>query len=216
MTGADLVALARTRVGQKYVLGAKVDYTDPNWSGPWDCAELPTWAAYQATGKLHGVTGGNAFSGAWAAIKEGVISVEAGIRIPGAILVRAPSEDIGGHVAISAGGGRTVEAYSTARGVIDGTATGRRWTSAVLVPGVDYRPGDDSPPPRTPPLLRLTSPRMTHRGVSIVQRIVGVTADGVYGPETARAVAAWQAEHGLVADGEVGPLTWAALLSRTS
>jgi peptidoglycan hydrolase-like protein with peptidoglycan-binding domain len=42
------------------------------------------------------------------------------------------------------------------------------------------------------------------------QKIIGVTADGQFGPQTAAATKTWQAAHGLVADGVVGPRTWAA------
>jgi Putative peptidoglycan binding domain len=44
-----------------------------------------------------------------------------------------------------------------------------------------------------------------------VQRKVGVTADGVFGPATERAVKRWQRRHGLTADGIVGPQTRAAM-----
>ena len=37
--------------------------------------------------------------------------------------------------------------------------------------------------------------------------------DGVYGPQTARAVRGFQGESGLTADGIVGPATWAALVA---
>ena len=47
--------------------------------------------------------------------------------------------------------------------------------------------------------------------VEAVQRIVGVTPDGVFGPVTERAVRVWQHGHRLVADGVVGPLTRAAM-----
>jgi hypothetical protein len=47
--------------------------------------------------------------------------------------------------------------------------------------------------------------------VRIVQRRVGVAADGAFGPATAGAVRAFQRAHGLTADGVVGPATWAAL-----
>lgn len=40
-----------------------------------------------------------------------------------------------------------------------------------------------------------------------IQRTVGSTADGVFGPATVNAVATWQIEHGLREDGKVGPLT---------
>ena len=48
-------------------------------------------------------------------------------------------------------------------------------------------------------------------GVRALQRVVGVPADGVFGPATEAAVKRWQARHGLVADGIVGPQTRAAM-----
>jgi peptidoglycan hydrolase-like protein with peptidoglycan-binding domain len=47
--------------------------------------------------------------------------------------------------------------------------------------------------------------------VSDLQRLLGLSADGVFGRQTARAVRDFQRHHGLTADGVVGPATWAAL-----
>ena len=47
--------------------------------------------------------------------------------------------------------------------------------------------------------------------VAEVQRKLGVAADGIFGPQTERAVRAFQARAGLASDGIVGPLTWSAL-----
>jgi peptidoglycan hydrolase-like protein with peptidoglycan-binding domain len=60
--------------------------------------------------------------------------------------------------------------------------------------------------------------RTSSRGgaVRLLQRRLGIAADGVFGPGTARAVRAFQKAHGLAADGVVGPGTWAALGVRGS
>jgi hypothetical protein len=51
----------------------------------------------------------------------------------------------------------------------------------------------------------------TRGDIRAVQRRVGVSADGIFGPATERAVKRWQRRHGLVADGIVGPQTRAAM-----
>lgn len=55
--------------------------------------------------------------------------------------------------------------------------------------------------------------RIHDRGsdVAEVQTILGIDADGRFGPKTLLAVEAFQSAHGLTADGIVGPKTWAAL-----
>ena len=47
--------------------------------------------------------------------------------------------------------------------------------------------------------------------VKRMQAVLGISADGDFGPGTERAVKAWQAKNGLTADGIVGPKTLAAL-----
>jgi Transglycosylase-like domain/Putative peptidoglycan binding domain len=51
------------------------------------------------------------------------------------------------------------------------------------------------------------------RGMAVraIQRRLGITADGVFGPMTEGAVKRFQSRHNLVPDGIVGPLTRAAL-----
>ena len=51
-TGSDLVRTASTRVGDTYHLGANVPKDNPDWKGPWDCAELVSWAVFQSAGIL--------------------------------------------------------------------------------------------------------------------------------------------------------------------
>jgi peptidoglycan hydrolase-like protein with peptidoglycan-binding domain len=49
------------------------------------------------------------------------------------------------------------------------------------------------------------------RQVQLLQRALGINADGVFGPETEEAVKSFQARNGLTVDGIVGPQTSAAL-----
>jgi Transglycosylase-like domain/Putative peptidoglycan binding domain len=49
------------------------------------------------------------------------------------------------------------------------------------------------------------------KAVELVQTALGLTADGVFGPQTERAVKRFQKSKGLVADGVVGPQTRSAL-----
>lgn len=83
----------------------------------------------------------------------------------------------------------------------------------VRQPGVDGptptpAPG---PSPESRPVLRLGS-----RGPAVIrwQTLIGVDADGAFGPKTTSATRAWQTAHGLVPDGVVGPATWARALDR--
>lgn len=62
--------------------------------------------------------------------------------------------------------------------------------------------------PRYPGLVRRGS---VGEAVRRVQRRVGVTVDGRFGPRTEAAVRAFQRAHGLTADGIVGPKTWVAM-----
>ncbi|MBI1376311.1 MAG: hypothetical protein GC157_02340 [Frankiales bacterium] len=60
------------------------------------------------------------------------------------------------------------------------------------------------------PVLRVGS---TGTWVTAVQRKLGVSRTGYFGPLTRAAVSRFQAAHGLPRVGQVGPLTWKALLA---
>ena len=57
--------------------------------------------------------------------------------------------------------------------------------------------------------------RSSGRHVALLQRALGLTPDGVFGPATARAVRRLQRRRGMTVDGIVGPATWDVLGHRT-
>jgi cell wall-associated NlpC family hydrolase len=228
--GQDLVDRAMTRAGQEYVLGARVHLANPDWSGPWDCAEFVSWCVYHAYRTVMAVRPpdvrtGESYSGWWyedAVAGDLLIPVEQAIATPGAILIRKPAA-FGmkiGHVAISRGDGTTIEARGAKDGVlVVKDAASRQWTTGAVVPGVAYVTDGGMVVVLAPPagLLHLASPFMRGDAVLAVQRALkegGVDPgplDGIFGPATADAVAAFQAMHGLAVDGMVGAETRAAL-----
>lgn len=81
--------------------------------------------------------------------------------------------------------------------------------------------GGSAPAPQPQPVPGVSNPggratiRQGSRGedVKLVQRYLGLTADGEFGPATHAKVVAYQRAQGLTADGIVGPATWARVLS---
>ena len=223
-TGKDLLSLGRTRLGEKYVFGALVPKNDPNWHGPWDCAEDISWLIYQVAQILYGCNSdvgdparADAGTVYWArdARRLGkIISLQTAAAIPGAAVLRISTASLCGHIVLSDGQGGTVEAACARQGVIEGTLHNRRWDMGILVPGIDYDQGAQPIPLAVPTAMiyRLTHPLMIDPKIKPIQQALGIKADGIYGPQTEAAVKKFQVDHGgLVADGEAGPLTLAAL-----
>ena len=52
--------------------------------------------------------------------------------------------------------------------------------------------------------------------VKAIQKLLGITADGIFGSKTEEAVKKWQKEHNLKDDGIVGNLTWNAMFPQTT
>lgn len=122
-TAGDFVRAALAQDGKPYVFGAEANKNDPS-PRAFDCSELVEWAAAQA-----GIT---IPDGSWnqrAATQR--ISVDQALRTPGALLFSD------GHVAISLGDGRTIEARNSRDGVGIFQA-GNRFTSGGLIPGMTY------------------------------------------------------------------------------
>ena len=220
-TGAGLLKRARPHIGEEYV-NTRVPKDDPNWKGPWDCAEFMSWLVYQEAGILYGCVDNkakpsqaDAYTGAWKndSQKLGIrISVDEAASTVGAMLLRyPPAPGKMGHIALSDGTGGTVEAMSRSKGVCAGTVQGRRWDTGLLVPDIDYGRTTETVTVTGPAeLYAVNMPNMNKSVVTAIQKALAAKGfdpgkiDGDFGKKTALAVAAFQESLGLVVDGEVG------------
>jgi N-acetylmuramoyl-L-alanine amidase len=227
-SGQDMLNMAREHIGERYE-NVLVPKNNPNWHGPWDCAEFMSWLVFQAAGILYGCLDdtvppavADAYTGGWERD-----SLRLGTRVPidqaastvGGIVLRfPPAPGKMGHIAICDGAGGTVEAKGHAFGVVADVVHGRNWNTGVLVPHIQY----DAPVNAvqvTPPthLYALGAPNMTQAKISEIQSRLAMAGfdpgpiDGIFGHNTVAAVAAFQRSAGLVVDGQVGPQTAAAL-----
>lgn len=150
MTGNDIIQKANKHLGEKYILGSLAPKNNPDYKGPWDCAEFVSWVIYQVTGKLYGcadnqsqhLPSADAGTIYWVRdCKENfvkTISITEARNTPGAILLRVAGEGQDGHIVISLGNGKTIEAHGHADGVVNNVTDGRRWTYGILIPGINY------------------------------------------------------------------------------
>jgi len=121
------VSLALQQAGKTYRFGAEASPSDPN-PRAFDCSELVEWCAARV-GISPKVPDGSAAQKAHCK----PISVQQAINTKGALLF------LPGHVAISLGNGKTIEAMNPTNGVRQGNAAGR-FSSAGLIPGAQgYR-----------------------------------------------------------------------------
>ena len=149
-------------------------------------------------------------------------SVSGILSVPGLAVWRR------GHIGLYIGSGKVIEAGGTKVGVA-GTplhmpATGKAWTEWLQLRDVDYDRAPSTAEITTGAfvirrLLKLKSPYMRGDDVRDVQEqllgrrydVGGTSADGVYGPNTTRAVKRFQRDKGFEVDGIVGPVTTKAL-----
>lgn len=143
VTADDLVIEALTQVGKPYVFGAEASPADPAPKA-FDCSELVEWAC-RRLGVLF--PDGSGPQIAWCERAGTTIPRAEAVRTRGALLFRRPSPNAPGHVALSLGDGRTIEAMDTARGVRLGDARRPGFELGARVPGVSYSPprGDVTP-----------------------------------------------------------------------
>lgn len=83
----------------------------------------------------------------------------------------------------------------------------------VPVPAASRPPATSPASPLGLRTLRRGSPYTSD--VVVLQKRLGITADGKFGPGTEAAVKAYQRAHNLTVDGVVGPATWASLMGRS-
>ncbi|EIV92975.1 NlpC/P60 family protein [Frankia sp. QA3] len=123
---------AVAQAGDRYVYGAEANLHDAD-PGAFDCSELTQWAAAQA-----GVEIPDGAAAQYDALRSRgqEISVEQALHTPGALLFHQDASGYVGHVAISLGDGRTIEARNSRAGV--GIFEGREnWLNrAAVLPGL--------------------------------------------------------------------------------
>lgn len=92
----------------------------------------------------------------------------------------------------------------------------QRYLAAMQILGNDVSLDDDSDGEENEPdvddigVLRKGS---RGEGVKLMQEALGISADGIFGPGTERALKVWQHENGLAVDGIAGPATFGKLFN---
>lgn len=210
---SDFVGLCLGQRGDRYQWGAKPAPSDPN-PVAFDCSGLVWWAL----ARLRVPFPQGSWLQLQECIRRGALirPLDGAFAIQGALLFRhhTPAD---GHVAVSLGNGSTIEARGTSHGVNEFPAGHRDWTHAAYVPGLRYGPPPARAgrwPGRylmQPPLLRGSDVRRWQELMRARGRTIAV--DGVYGPESEAVCRKFQAEVGVTADGVVGPDTWHAAVA---
>lgn len=135
--GADgqvdsFVGLALQQAGKSYVYGAQPSASDPN-PRAFDCSALVQWAARRVG--IEDPTRTTHTQSAKIRAAGKTITLQQGINTKGALLFTGDM----GHVAISLGNGKTIEAMNPSAGVRQGNAGGRFATAGLLVGAKGYR-----------------------------------------------------------------------------
>ena len=98
----------------------------------------------------------------------------------------------------------------------DGARMRSSWWSGVAVTSPLTGPNYNPPPP-VPTITASGYPLLvqgaTGPDVALAQKVIGVTADGKFGPITAAALATWQSRHGLSATQKLDNATWSKMIA---
>ena len=205
----DLVRLALAQVDDKYVFGVEVSRTDPDPES-FDCSEIIEWC-FERFGVANFPDGSpNQRAHAHQ------ISIEEAVKTRGALLGRAPGTlgaGTPGHVAISLGNGRTIEARGSAFGVgvFPADPRSRLWTDGGLFPEIDYTGARN----RKPLLVRGEVGPWVEKLQTLLQKhgvdIGSAGIDGEFGDDTEKALRKFQKEERLEVNGQCNRATWKAL-----
>jgi cell wall-associated NlpC family hydrolase len=217
----DLVGLLLKQKGDRYVFGVEDKISDPNPKA-FDCAELVEWGC----GRLK--VDPRMPDGSWLQAQHcrnhhTLRKVGDAIDIQGALLFMFKGGDPFGnsrpdmaHVAVSLGNGSTIEARGRKFGVNSFKATGRGWTHAALIPGIQY--GTAMKIPQTPdgwhrfitqpPVMKGDDVRTWQ--LKMKGRGWRIRTDGVYDKASEDICVQFQREKKLEVDGVIGPQTWRA------
>ncbi|MGH2933869.1 MAG: NlpC/P60 family protein [Gaiellaceae bacterium] len=209
----DFVGLCLGQRGDRYQWGAKPPASDPNPTA-FDCSGLVWWAL----ARLRVSFPQGSWLQLQECIRRRSLIQPLGraFTIQGALLFRHHTA-AEGHVAVSLGNGSTIEARGRLYGVNEFPAARRDWTHAAYVPGLRYGPPPAraarwpgrylmQPPPLRGSDVRRWQELMCARGWT-------VAVDGVYGPQSEAVCCKFQAEVGVSVDGVVGPETWHAAVA---
>jgi len=182
-TANKFLELAASHLGEDYVFGAIVPMNNPEWKGPWDCAEFITYIVNSVTGVIYGSRNNDSYTGYWSEDAEHnkviAIPLEKAVSTEGAILLRKPKPGMIGHIAFSDGKGNTIEARGKAFGVCkyvalasDGSNS-RGWDFGIKIPNIEYvTENSDTPASSLKPL------NLTRNIIKEVQK--SLAAKGIY------------------------------------
>lgn len=220
-TGRDLVNEALKHIGEKYILGSVAPKNNPNYKGPWDCAEFLSWVVKQVSYIEIGTRNGDAYTGFWhedVSTKCRIIDLNQAAGIVGAVLLRKPRKKLIGHIVLSLGNGRTIEAMNKINGVKSGSVHKRDWDMGLLLNGISYEE-EVSPIIIEEPiyLFKFDNPLMQDPKIAAIKAILrekgffyGIDND-LFDEELEMAVHNYQIKKGLVVDGIVGRQTLKSL-----
>jgi N-acetylmuramoyl-L-alanine amidase len=221
-TGQQIIDLAALHLGENYILGSIAPKNNPNFKGPWDCAEYVSWCIFQASQIEIGYRNNDAYTGYWgedATTKCMPINVETAAATAGAVLLRIPLLGQIGHIVFSDGRGGTLEAKGKNYGVLRDKIDKRLWTHALLVNGVSYITDNNLGFVYHPPVNNffLSNPPIQDNLVLLAkQKLVafGINPGNLnrtYDAIMAAAIHNYQLSKGLVVDGVMGKQTLRSL-----